>query len=63
MTTTLKPASTMADPDTFVRRHIGPSSGEVDEMLATLGYASLDEFIEATIPETIRARRPLGIGQ
>jgi glycine dehydrogenase len=63
MTTTLKPASTSADPDTFVRRHIGPSATEVEEMLSTLGYSTLDEFIDATIPETIRAKRPLGIGQ
>ena len=63
MTTTLKPARTAADPDTFVRRHIGPSAADVQEMLTALGYSSLDEFIEATIPETIRARRPLGIGQ
>jgi len=63
MTTTLQPARTSADPDTFVRRHIGPSAAEIDEMLAALGYSTLDEFIDATIPETIRARRPLGIGQ
>jgi len=62
MTTTLQPAKTQADPDTFVRRHIGPSAAEIDEMLAALGYSTLDEFIDATIPETIRAKRPLGIG-
>jgi glycine dehydrogenase len=63
MTTTLQPAVTAADPDTFVRRHIGPSTAEVEQMLAALGYTTLDEFIDATIPETIRARRPLGTGQ
>ncbi|HZI29491.1 MAG TPA: aminomethyl-transferring glycine dehydrogenase [Gemmatimonadaceae bacterium] len=63
MTTTLQPASTTADPDTFVRRHIGPSATEVEGMLSVLGYSTIDEFIEATVPETIRARRPLGIGQ
>ena len=30
-------------------------------MLTALGYSSLDEFIEATVPETIRSRRPLSI--
>jgi len=63
MTTTLQPTRTSADPDTFVRRHIGPSAAEIDEMLSALGYSSLDEFIDATIPETIRARKPLGIGE
>jgi len=63
MTTTVQPPTTTADPDTFVRRHIGPSATEMEEMLSALGYGSLDEFIDATIPETIRARRPLGIGK
>jgi glycine dehydrogenase len=63
MTTTLQPTGTSTDSDTFVRRHIGPSASEIDEMLSALGYSSLDEFIDATIPETIRARRPLGIGE
>ena len=63
MTTTLQPARTTADPDTFVRRHIGPSAAEIDEMLSALGYSSLDEFIDATIPESIRARKALGIGE
>src|SRR5262245_27308150 len=61
MTATSKPTS-VADPDTFVRRHIAPSATEVNEMLATLGYESLDAFIEATVPESIRVKRPLGIG-
>ena len=48
-------------PDTFVSRHIGPSAADQQEMLATLGYASLDAFIDATIPENIRFRRPLAL--
>jgi glycine dehydrogenase len=47
--------------DSFVPRHIGPSETEVAEMLALLGYGSLDELIDATIPEAIRFRRPLAI--
>jgi glycine dehydrogenase len=62
MTATLPAAAQAADPDTFVRRHIGPSAAETAEMLRLLGYGSLDEFIAATVPESIRARRPLGIG-
>ena len=61
MTITTKP-TIAADPDTFVRRHISPTAAEIREMLAALGYASLDEFIDATVPESIRARTPLGIG-
>jgi glycine dehydrogenase len=48
--------------DDFVRRHIGPSSPEIEEMLRALGYASLDEFIEATVPAGIRFRRTLDTG-
>ncbi|HET8771774.1 MAG TPA: aminomethyl-transferring glycine dehydrogenase [Gemmatimonadaceae bacterium] len=46
-------------PDNFISRHIGPSEAEIGEMLATLGYDSLDAFIDDTIPETIRFRRAL----
>src|SRR5688572_9613864 len=43
-------------PDSFASRHIGPSDDEAKEMLAALGYASLDELIDATVPAAIRMR-------
>ncbi|GIK19540.1 MAG: glycine dehydrogenase (decarboxylating) [Planctomycetota bacterium] len=55
--------------DTFPRRHLGPSEVEVAEMLSTLGYGSLDDLTDATVPASIRARKPLrlegagGIGE
>jgi glycine dehydrogenase len=63
MTTTSTPTPTALEPDTFVRRHIGPGPDEVAAMLATLGYPSLDAFIDATIPEGIRFRGTLGTGE
>ena len=48
-------------PDTFVSRHLGPSADEMAEMLGALGHASLDAFIDATVPENIRLRRPLAL--
>src|SRR5205814_37633 len=51
--------SSLAPTDTFPRRHIGPDEAEVTEMLALLGYASLEELVAATIPEGIRLRRRL----
>ncbi|MBV6521158.1 MAG: Glycine dehydrogenase (decarboxylating) [Gemmatimonadaceae bacterium] len=48
--------------DTFVRRHVAPSSADVAAMLDALGYDSLDAFIDATVPESIRLRRTLAIG-
>ena len=40
-------AASLAHPDQFVRRHIGPDSKETSEMLALLGRKSLDELIDA----------------
>ena len=35
---------------------------DVDAMLAALGYKTLDEFIDATVPDGIRLRKTLDIG-
>jgi glycine dehydrogenase len=43
----------------FSRRHIGPGADEQTEMLALLGYESLDQLAEATVPAQIRLQRPL----
>ncbi len=61
MTTTSKPTFTF-DADSFIRRHIGPSAHDINAMLDALGYESLDAFVDATVPEQIRLRRPLNIG-
>src|SRR5881397_3650302 len=47
--------------DRFVTRHIGPSPDETEAMLATLGYSSLDEFIDDVVPADIRLSRPLNL--
>jgi glycine dehydrogenase len=54
--------SPLTHTDTFVRRHIGPNGAEVAEMLETLGYGSLDELIDATVPASIRLNRSLQLG-
>jgi glycine dehydrogenase len=61
MTTSLTHASP-SETDTFVRRHIGPGPDAVRAMLQTLGYESLDAFVDAVVPSAIRFRRPLAIG-
>ncbi|MEO7963751.1 MAG: aminomethyl-transferring glycine dehydrogenase [Gemmatimonadaceae bacterium] len=61
MTTTSTPVIS-TDTDSFVRRHIGPSQSDVDAMLDALGYASIDDFIDAVVPSQIRLRRDLNIG-
>ena len=51
------------DPYDFAnRRHIGPSPAEMTEMLKVIGYHSLDEMIDATVPGTIRQKVPLTWG-
>ena len=49
--------------DTFEQRHIGPSEADQTEMLATLGFASLDELVSSTVPANIRLTEPLEPGQ
>jgi glycine dehydrogenase len=57
---TISPAP--AAVDSFIPRHIGPSPAEQQAMLATLGYASLEAFIDAVVPEQIRFRGTLATG-
>ena len=52
-------ASLLAPTDDFVERHLGPNPAEVDEMLAVIGVASLDELIDQTVPAAIRMKRAL----
>jgi glycine dehydrogenase len=62
MATTIKDAERFLAPaDSFVPRHIGPGPEAISAMLETLGYESLDELIDATIPEGIRFRGGLSI--
>jgi glycine dehydrogenase len=62
MATTIKDAErSLAPADSFVPRHIGPGPEAISQMLATLGVGSLDELIDATIPEGIRFRGGLNI--
>lgn len=39
---------------TFPSRHIAPNSADQQHMLDTLGYANLDELIDAVVPANIR---------
>src|SRR4051794_29070032 len=48
-------------PSHFAYRHIGPRREDVHEMVETLGYSSLDAFIDAVVPSEIRLRRPLAL--
>ncbi len=45
----------------FIRRHIGPSAVETQEMLREMGAKSLEDFISKVVPENIRISRPLDL--
>jgi glycine cleavage system P protein (glycine dehydrogenase) len=43
----------------FKKRHNGPKDNEVKEMLQAIGFNSLDELIENTVPSSIRKKKDL----
>ncbi|GAA2529426.1 aminomethyl-transferring glycine dehydrogenase [Pilimelia columellifera] len=45
---------TPSNRDAFARRHIGPDVAEQQRMLEAIGYSSVDELMDAAIPEAIR---------
>jgi glycine dehydrogenase len=45
----------------FIRRHIGPSPAQQQEMAQALGCASLDALIDEIIPGKIRRREPMAL--
>ncbi len=53
------PAASLESGDLFECRHIGPRDHEIGEMLQHLGYASLDELADDTVPAAIRLAEPL----
>jgi glycine dehydrogenase len=55
--------SLLAPLDTFARRHIGPATSSIDEMVKTLDppAKSLDEFVHQVIPQDILSDRHLKV--
>jgi glycine dehydrogenase len=49
------------DPSDFSRRHIGPSPGEMSQMLSTVGVSDISELIAQTVPDAIRQPDPLAL--
>ena len=47
----------------FSTRHIGPSDDDIKKMLSFLGFNSLNELIDATIPKGIKYNESLNIGE
>ena len=49
--------------DPFVKRHLGPRTKEVELMLKTVGYSSIDRLINDVVPEQIQDTQPLKLDQ
>lgn len=58
----MRPLTELLQQDDFTRRHIGPTSAEQAAMLSELGYTSLDELTEATVPAAIVRHDPINAG-
>ena len=62
MATTIKhDDSALAPSESFVPRHIGPGASDIDKMVTAIGFSTLDELIDATIPASIRFKSKLAI--
>ena len=48
-------------PDIFAKRHLGPRAEDVRAMLDTVGFPTLDAFIDAVVPADIRLRKALAL--
>ncbi len=46
----------------FIKRHIGLSETEQENMLKELGFKNLDDLISKTVPEKILLKENLNIG-
>ena len=53
----------IVEADSFLPRHIGPNDAEMRAMLRAVGYETLDDLVDATIPEGIRFRGRLSTGE
>ena len=49
--------------DAFIPRHIGPTATEQEAMLAVLGYPTRAALIDAIVPENIRSKSKLALGE
>jgi glycine dehydrogenase len=51
----------LEDHDAFVARHIGPNDAEIAQMLAAIGYDSLEAMTDAIVPASIKSAAPLAL--
>ncbi len=54
-----EPLADLLQSDDFVRRHIGPDDEDIAHMLGVVGVGSLQELLDAAVPDGIRLDEPL----
>ena len=55
--------SRIDSPADFEARHLGPDRADIEAMLETIGYDSLDSLADQTVPSSIQLSRPLELPQ
>ncbi len=55
------PLTELLQSEDFVRRHIGPDDDDIAHMLDVVGVGSLDELLDAAVPDAIRLETPLAM--
>ena len=53
--------NSLAHPDKFQNRHIGPNPGETAAMLKVVGYNSVAALADAAVPKQIHLSKPLNL--
>jgi len=62
LTTAAQPNSdSLAHPDQFRTRHIGPNAAETAAMLKAIGYDSVNSLTDSAVPKAIRLDQPLNL--
>ena len=59
----MKSLAELTNSNEFIRRHIGPSEFDQQEMLQSLGYNTMADFIGAVVPDNIRSENELALGE
>jgi glycine dehydrogenase len=58
-----QPIDILGYTDSFIHRHLGPNAQDIQQMLDWLGFSTLEELIEKTVPPQIRMEKPLQLGE
>lgn len=57
----LNSEESMSNLNAFQLRHIGPRREEIDNMLSTIGVATIEELVDKTVPASIRLKKKLDL--